>query len=325
MTERTLEEVIENLRRQFGQEVLMRIGDEIQPVPVISTGSLKVDRALGVGGIPRSRITELFGPEGAGKTTLAQHIVAEAQRLGDTAVYIDMEHKVDPEYMRACGIDLEELVLSQPPNGTVALDLVRQLAASNQVGLIVVDSVAALSTSAELDAAAGDHFIGIQARLMSQNLKSITPILGLSKAALLFINQTRFKIGVMYGNPETTPGGVALKFYTSVRMRIQRIGRLGPKENPTGIRSRVKIVKNCLAPPWRSAEIEIDFGKGISREGELLDLGTELGILVKSGNWYNYGEQRLGNGKEQSKAFLREHPDIAESLAGMLSADIATA
>lgn len=314
--EKAIDEVVSNLRKQFGPGVLMQMDDAPLPVPVISTGSLNVDRALGIGGVPRGRITEIWGPEGAGKTTLAQHIVAEAQKNEGVAVYIDVENKTDAKYMAACGIDMGRLYLSQPQSGTVAFDLVRRLVDSNQVDAIIVDSVSALVTAAELDASAGDHFVGIQARMMSQNLKAIVGVLGLSKTALVFLNQTRMKIGVMYGSPETTSGGVALRFYSSIRMRISRIKNLGVKGKEYGIQTRVKIRKNCLAPPWKEAIIDIEWGKGIVREADVLDAATAMGIVTSSGGWYRYtyGDVKLGHGREDAKATLAADPDLIESI-----------
>ena len=314
-TNKSLDEIVTALRKQFGERILMTLSDEPLRVPVISTGSLNLNHALGIGGIPRGRITELFGPAGGGKTSIAQHCVAEAQKGGGEAVYIDMEHKVDPNYMAACGIDLTRLHLSQPQSGTTALDLVRKLVASNTIDLIVVDSVAALCTSAELDAAAGDHFVGVQARMMSQNLKAIVPVLGLSKTVLLFINQTRMKIGVSWGSPETTSGGVALRFYASIRMRVSRKGNLGAKGKEYGIRSVVRVRKNCLAPPWKEAEFDIIWGKGIDPAGDLLDYGAMTGVIAKSdSHWYSYGEQKFGRGRPKARLFLVENPEIAKEI-----------
>jgi len=312
--ERTIETVVAGLRKQFGPTILMQLKDAPLNVPVISTGSLNVDHALGIGGVPRGRITEIWGPEGAGKTTLAQHIVAEAQKNGGVAVYIDLEHKTDARYMAACGVDLNRLYLSQPQSGTVALDLVRNLITSNQVDAIIVDSVSALVSSVELDASAGDHFVGVQARMMSQNLKAIVGALGLSRTALVFLNQTRMKIGVMHGSPETTSGGVALRFYSSVRMRISRIKNLGVKGKEYGIQSRVKIRKNCVAAPWQEVVIDIEWGKGIVREADVLDAGVLAGAVSSSGGWYALGDIKIGHGREAAKAYLAEHPALVEEI-----------
>jgi len=316
-----LDEVVEQLRKKFGEGILMTLADKPTVVPVISTGSLAVDRALGIGGVPRGRITEIFGSESAGKTTLAQHIAAEAQKNGGQVVYIDMENKLDPTYMQACGIDASTLMLSQPPSGTAAFDIIRALLANDAVDLIIVDSVAALSASAELDADAGDQFMGVQARMMSQNLKVTMGTLGLSRTALVFINQIRMKIGVMYGNPETTPGGKALLFYASVRMRVSHVGNLGPKGKEYGIESKVKVVKNSLAAPFKQAEFEIVWGKGISREADVLNVAAETGVVVQKGSWYYYNDEAIGNGKEVAKGWLAAHPEqMAEIREKVLNA-----
>jgi len=310
----SLDEAVTELRKQFGERILMTLGDEPLAIPVISTGSLAIDCALGVGGVPRSRITEIYGPEGGGKTTLALHIAAEAQKLGGVAVYIDMEHAVDLPYMQAIGVDISAVLFSQPNSGIDALNVVRKLVASNVVDVIVVDSVAALSAPMELDADAGDQFMGVQARMMSQNLKVIAPILGLSKTALVFTNQTRMRIGVMYGNPEISSGGYALKFYSSVRLRISRVGVLGSKGKEFGIRSRVKVVKNKVAAPWQQAEIDIVWGEGISYEADVLAVGMQAGICTQAGGWYTYGETKLGHGREAAKAYLTEHSDLTAEI-----------
>jgi recombination protein RecA len=310
----TLEQAVAELRKQFGDRILMTLDDEPMDVPVIPTGSLAIDRALGVGGIPRSRVTEIYGPEGGGKTTLALHITAEAQKLGGTAVFIDMEHAVDLPYMAALGVDTSAVLFSQPNSGIDALNVIRKLVSSNAVDLIVVDSVAALSAPTELDADAGDQFMGVQARMMSQNLKAIAPILGLSKTALVFTNQTRMKIGVMYGNPETSPGGYALKFYSSVRMRIAKVGMLGAKGKEYGITSRVKVVKNKVAAPWQTAEFDLVWGRGISREADVLAVAVDAGVVNQAGGWFSYGETKLGHGKEAAKQYLAENPDLVAEI-----------
>jgi recombination protein RecA len=310
----TLEQVVIELRKKFGENILMTLQDAPMDVPVISTGSLALDRALGVGGVPRSRITEIYGPEGGGKTTLALHITAEAQKLGGTAVYIDMEHAVDLPYMQAIGVDTSAVLFSQPNSGIEALNVIRALVSKNAVDLIVVDSVAALSAPTELDADAGDQFMGVQARMMSQNLKAIAPILGLSKTALVFTNQIRFKIGVMYGNPETQSGGVALKFYSSIRMRIAKVGMLGSKGKEYGICSRVKVTKNRVAAPWQEAEFDLVWGKGISQEADVLSVAVDAGVVNQAGGWFSYGETKLGHGKEAAKSYLKDHPELVAEL-----------
>jgi recombination protein RecA len=310
----TLSKVVAELRKQFGERILLTLDDEPMTVPVIPTGSLAIDRALGVGGVPRSRITEIYGPEGGGKTTLALHITAEAQGLGGTAVYIDMEHGVDLAYMAAIGVDTSAVLFSQPNSGIDALNVIRKLVTSNTVDLIVVDSVAALSAPIELDADAGDQFMGVQARMLSQNLKAIAPILGLSKTALVLTNQTRMKIGVMYGNPETTSGGYALKFYSSIRMRIAKVGMLGPKGKEYGIRSRVRVTKNKVACPWQQAEFDLVWGKGISREADVLAVALDTDVVSQAGGWFSYGETKLGHGREAAKEYLAANPDLVAEL-----------
>jgi len=316
----TLDDVVKNLRSQFGSDIIMRLDDEPANIKVIPTGSLALDRALGVGGVPCSRITEIYGPEGGGKTTLAQHIVAECQRMGGTAVYIDMEHAVDLKYMAACGVDTKAVLFSQPNTGTEALNVIRKLVASNTVDLIVLDSVAAMTSAAEIDADAGDHFVGIQARMMSQNLKAIVPALGLSKTALVFINQIRMKIGVMYGNPETTPGGRALKFYSSVRIRIAKRNWLGPKTNRHGIQSLAVVKKNKVAPPFQEAEFDIEWGQGISKAGDVLDVGVDVGLIERAGSWYSYQGEKIGNGRNATKEYLNAHPEIMTEIRQQLFA-----
>lgn len=316
----SLDETIAAINKKLGVGTLMQLGDVPQPIEVVPTGSLALDLVLGTGGIPRGRVTEIWGPEGAGKTTLAQHICTEAQKDDGVAVYIDMEHKVDPAYMAACGVDMERLYFCQPQTGTAAFDVIRALVRGGDVDVIVVDSVHALSTGAEMDADAGDQFVGVQARLMSQNLKVIVPLLGMSKTALVFLNQTRSKIGVMYGNPEVAPGGAALRFYASVRMRISRIAMLGSKNKEYGIRSKVKVRKNNLAPPWKTAEFDIVWGEGISAEADVLEAGVQTGVVTQGGGWYSLGDTRLGHGKEATKKYLAEHPGlVAEIRQAVLS------
>ena len=316
----SLETTITAINKKLGMGTIMQLGDDPQPIEVISTGSLALDLVLGTGGVPRSRATEIWGPEGAGKTTLAQHICAEAQKDGGAAVYIDMEHKVDPAYMAACGVDMERLYFCQPQTGTAAFDVIRALVKGGEVDVIIVDSVHALSTGAEMDADAGDQFVGVQARLMSQNLKVIVPVLGTSKTALVFINQTRSKIGVMYGNPEVAPGGAALRFYASVRMRISRIAMLGSKSKEYGIRSRVKVRKNNLAAPWKTAEFDIVWGMGVNAAADILEAGVQTGVVNQGGGWYSLGDERLGHGREATKAYLAERPELVEKIRqGVLS------
>src|SRR5215204_7565108 len=299
----------------LGKGSIMRLGDkEVIDIPAISTTSLSLDANIGVGGIPRGRIIEIYGPESSGKTTLALHIVAEAQKAGDVAAYIDAEHATDAEYAGKLGVNIEELLISQPDSGEQALEITEALVRSNGVGVIVIDSVAALVPRAELDGEMGDSLPGLQARLMSQALRKLTAIVASSKTTFIFINQLREKIGVFFGSPETTTGGKALKFYASVRMDVRRIETLKDGTEPVGNRTRIKVVKNKMAPPFKQAEFDILYGRGISREGSLLDLGVEHGIVRKSGAWYTYEGDQLGQGKENARAFLRDNTDVADEI-----------
>ncbi len=315
---------ITSIEKQFGQGSIMRLGSaQRQHVDAIPTGSIALDLALGVGGIPRGRITEIFGPESSGKTTVCQHVLAEAQKLGGVVAFIDVEHALDPAYARACGVDVDNLLVSQPDTGEQALEITETLIRSGGVDCVVLDSVAALVPRAEIEGEMGDSFMGIQARLMSQALRKLTGIVSRSNTALVFTNQLREKIGVMFGSPEVTPGGRALKFYSSVRLDIRRIETIKQGADATGIRVRVKVVKNKVAAPFRQAEFDVMYGTGISREGGLLDVGVASDVVNKSGAWFNYGETRLGQGREQSKEFLRNNPDVAERLETEIRAKVA--
>lgn len=310
--DKALDVALANIEKQFGKGSLMRLGDEAAvPIAAIPTGSIALDVALGIGGIPRGRVTEIYGPESSGKTTVALHIVAEAQRAGGTAAFIDAEHALDPTYAQALGVDINELLVSQPDNGEQALEIADMLIRSNAIDVVVVDSVAALTPRAEIEGEMGDSHVGLQARLMSQALRKIAGSLHRSNTSAIFINQLREKIGVMFGSPETTPGGRALKFYSSVRLDVRRIETLKDGTDAVGNRVRVKVVKNKVAPPFRQAEFDILYGVGISKEGSLIDLGVEEGIVRKAGAWYTYEGDQLGQGKENARTFLREHPDIA--------------
>src|SRR6187551_2354459 len=302
------------IEKQFGKGSIMRLGQKgaIQPIEAIPTGAISIDYALGVGGMPRGRVIEIFGPESSGKTTLALQVIAEAQKLGGTSAFVDAEHALDAAYAQKLGVDLENLLVSQPDNGEQALEIVEVLVRSNSVDVVVVDSVAALVPKAEIDGDMGEAQMGLQARLMSQALRKLTGAVSKSKTALIFINQLREKIGVMFGNPETTTGGRALKFYASVRIDIRRIGAIKDGEQVVGGRTRVKVVKNKVAPPFREAEFDVMYGEGISREGDLLDLGVEKRIIEKSGAWFAYGGDRLGQGRENAKQFLKDNPDIRQ-------------
>ncbi|HEX5140193.1 MAG TPA: recombinase RecA [Dehalococcoidia bacterium] len=319
---RAVDLAIGQIEKQFGRGAIMRLGEqknlEIEAIP---TGSLSLDLALGIGGVPRGRITELFGPESSGKSTLCQHIIAEAQRLGGMAAYIDVEHALDPSFARAIGVNVDELLVSQPDTGEQALEIAEALVRSNAVDVVVVDSVAALVPRAEIEGDMGDSLPGLQARLMSQALRKLTGTISKTKSAVIFVNQLREKIGVVFGNPETTPGGRALKFYSSVRIDIRRIESLKQGQNVVGNRVRTRVVKNKVAPPFRQAEFDLLFtGKttGISREGDILDLGVEFNILKKMGAFYSYGEQRLGQGRENARNYLIENHDLAMEIEGQI-------
>jgi recombination protein RecA len=313
---RSLELAFAQIEKQFGKGAIMRLGakDALVPVSVISTGSLALDAALGVGGVPRGRVSEIYGPEASGKTTLALHVVAEAQRQGGMAAFIDAEHALDPPYARRLGVDVDNLLVSQPDYGEQALEIAEALVRSGAIDVLVVDSVAALVPKAELDGEMGEPSMGLQARLMSQALRKLTAIVAKSKTSLIFINQVREKIGVMFGNPETTTGGRALKFYASVRLDIRRIGALKDGETVIGNRTRCKVVKNKLAAPFRDAEFDILYGEGISREGDLLDLAVEKGLVEKSGSWFSFRSERIGQGRENARLFLKENKDIRDTL-----------
>jgi len=312
---RAIEMALTQIERQFGKGAIMKLGDKaVFEVPVISTGSLSIDAALGIGGFPRGRVIEIYGPEASGKTTLALHAIAEAQKQGGTAAFIDAEHAMDAGYARNLGVNIDELLVSQPDSGEQALEIVEMLVRSGAIDLIVIDSVAALVPRAELEGEMGDPHMGLQARLMSQALRKLAGIVSKSQTCLIFINQIREKIGIMFGNPETTTGGRALKFYASVRLEVRRVASIKEGDQNVGNRTKAKIVKNKLAPPFQEAHFDINFGWGISREGELLDLGVEHEIVEKSGSWFSYGQERLGQGRENSKQFLRENAEIAGAI-----------
>ncbi|HHE41113.1 MAG TPA: recombinase RecA [Dehalococcoidia bacterium] len=313
--EKAVELAIEQIERQFGRGSLMRLGQvATQHVDVVPTGSLSLDMALGVGGIPRGRVTEIFGSESSGKTTLAQHIIAEAQKAGGRALYIDAEHALDPQYARACGVNIDDLYISQPDTGEQALEIAEHLVRSSGIDVIVVDSVAALVPKAEIEGDMGDSHVGLQARLMSQALRKLTASISRSRTAVVFINQLREKVGIIFGNPEVTPGGRALKFYSSVRIDLRRGESLKRGTEIVGMRVKARVVKNKVAPPFRTAEFDILFYHGISKEGDLLDLGVSAGIIKKAGAFLTYGEHRLGQGRENAREFLRQNPEIASTI-----------
>ncbi len=322
---RAVEAAILQIEKQFGRGSIMRLGDSGAKLQVeaIPTGSIALDLALGVGGIPRGRITEIFGPESSGKTTLCYHVAGNAQRAGGTVAFIDAEHALDPTYARNVGVDVDELLVSQPDTGEQALEIAETLIRSNGVDVVIVDSVAALVPRAEIEGEMGDSHVGLQARLMSQALRKLTGAINRSNVALVFTNQLREKIGVMFGNPETTPGGRALKFYASVRLDIRRVETLKTGTDAVGSRTRVKVVKNKVASPFRIAEFDIMYNEGISREGGLLDVGIAAGVLSKTGAWFNYGETRLGQGRENARDFLKSNPEMAERIEGEIRGKVA--
>jgi recombination protein RecA len=313
---RALELALSQIEKQFGKGSILRLGskDALVPVSVISTGSISLDAALGVGGLPRGRVVEVFGPESSGKTTIALQVIAEAQKKGGIAAFIDVEHALDPAYAKKLGVDIDNLLVSQPDYGEQALEITNHLTASGQIDVLVVDSVAALVPKAELDGEMGDSHMGVQARLMSQALRKLTGVVSRSRTCLIFINQIREKIGVMFGNPETTTGGRALKFYASVRLDIRRIAAIKDGDAVVGNRTRVKVVKNKVAAPFREAEFDIIYGEGISKEGDLIDLGVAQNVVEKSGSWYSYKGERIGQGRENARQFLKDNADIRQSI-----------
>ena len=313
--EKTLDLAISQIEKQFGQGSIMRMGeDSIVKIESISTGSISLDSALGIGGIPRGRITEIYGPESSGKTTLTLHIIAEAQKMGGYAAFIDAEHAMDPEYAKKLGVDTDNLLISQPDTGEQALDITETLVRSGALDIIVIDSVAALVPKAELDGDMGDSHMGLHARLMSQALRKLTGSVSKSKTSVIFINQIRHKIGVMFGSPETTTGGNALKFYASVRLDIRRIGQIKEGDQIVGNRTRVKVVKNKVAPPFKNTEFDIMYGEGISYEGDLLDLAVQADIVNKMGAWYSYNKEKIGQGRENSKRYLQDNENVRNEI-----------
>ncbi|MBI2051055.1 MAG: recombinase RecA [Parcubacteria group bacterium] len=310
-----IEEAVKQIKDRFGEGIIMRFGEATHmDVDAVSTGCLSLDMALGVGGVPRGRVIEIFGPEASGKTTLAQHIVAEVQKLGGTAAFVDAEHALDPDYARKIGVKVDDLLISQPDSGEQALDIVETLVRSNAIDIIVVDSVAALTPKAEIEGEMGDHHMGLQARLMSQALRKLTAIVSKSHTCVIFINQIRHKIGIMFGNPEVTPGGNALKFYASVRIEVRRAAQIKQGDKIIGNRVKAKVVKNKVAAPFQTTEFDIMYNQGISKEGDLLDVGVERGVIAKNGNSYSYEEEKLGVGRENAKQFLRGNPKLYEKI-----------
>lgn len=313
--QKALDAALSQIERAFGKGSIMKLGKGAAlEVEAVSTGSLGLDIALGIGGLPRGRVIEIYGPESSGKTTLALHVVAEVQKLGGVAAFVDAEHALDPVYAKALGVDIDELLISQPDTGEQALEIADTLVRSGAVEILVVDSVAALVPRAELEGEMGDVHVGLQARLMSQALRKLTSSIAKSNCMVVFINQIRMKIGVMYGSPEVTTGGNALKFYASVRLDIRRIGAIKEKDDIVGNQTRVKVVKNKVAPPFKMVEFDIMYGEGISKNGELIDLGVKAGVVEKSGSWYSYDSQRIGQGRENAKRFLKDNPDLAQQL-----------
>ncbi|QYZ70983.1 recombinase RecA [Neotabrizicola shimadae] len=320
--QKALESALQQIERQFGKGSIMKLGKNAPAIEIeaISTGSLGLDIALGIGGLPKGRIIEIYGPESSGKTTLTLHVVAEEQKKGGVCAFVDAEHALDPTYARKLGVDLDELLISQPDTGEQALEIVDTLVRSGAVSLVVVDSVAALTPKSEIEGDMGDMQMGSQARLMSQAMRKLTASIGRSNCMVIFINQIRFKIGVMFGSPETTSGGNALKFYSSVRLDIRRIGAVKDRDEVVGNTTKVKVVKNKVAPPFREVEFDIIYGEGISKMGELIDLGVKAGILAKSGSWYSYGDERIGQGRENAKLFLKQNPTVAAEIEDKIRA-----
>lgn len=319
---KALETAMQQIEKTYGKGSIMRYGDNVQPnVEAIPTGSLALDLALGIGGVPRGRIIEIYGPESSGKTTLALHVLAQAQKMGGEVAFVDAEHALDPTYARALGVKIEDMLISQPDTGEQALEITEALVRSGAIDVVVVDSVAALVPRAEIEGEMGDSFVGLHARLMSQALRKLTGIIAKTNTVVIFINQLREKVGVMYGNPEVTTGGRALKFYASVRIDVRRIETLKSGGEMIGNRTRAKVVKNKVAPPFREAEFDIMYGEGISKLGEILDLGVKLDLVQKSGSWFNMGEVRLGQGRDAAKQYLRDHPDEADALEANIRRD----
>ncbi|HIN21942.1 MAG TPA: recombinase RecA [Rhodospirillales bacterium] len=319
---KALEAAVTQIERAFGKGSIMRLGQrEVVEADVVPTGSISLDIALGIGGLPRGRVVEIYGPESSGKTTLALHALAEAQKLGGTCAFIDAEHALDPIYANKLGVNTNELLLSQPDTGEQALEIADTLVRSAAFDVLVIDSVAALVPRSELEGEMGDHHVGLQARLMSQALRKLTASVSKSNTTIIFINQIRIKIGVMFGNPETTTGGNALKFYSSVRLEIRRIGAIKDRDEVIGNQTRVKVVKNKLAPPFKMVEFDIIYGEGISKTGEILDLGVTAGMVEKSGSWFSYNSERIGQGRENAKAYLKEHPDVAARIEATIRQD----
>jgi recombination protein RecA len=321
---KALAAALSQIEKQFGKGSVMRLGDAsgVRDIDVISTGSLGLDIALGVGGLPKGRVIEIYGPEASGKTTMTLQVIAECQRAGGTAAFVDAEHALDPVYAEKVGVNLDELLISQPDTGEQALEITDLLVRSGAVDVVVVDSVAALTPKAEIEGEMGDHHVGLQARLMSQALRKLTANIQRSNTMVIFINQIRMKIGVMFGNPETTSGGNALKFYSSVRLDIRRIGAIKRGDEVIGNQTRVKVVKNKVSPPFKQAEFEILYGFGVSREGEIIDLGVKLGLIGKSGSWYSYGADRIGQGKENVREYLLSNPAVAEEVEQKVRAEL---
>ncbi|RJQ47162.1 MAG: recombinase RecA [Gammaproteobacteria bacterium] len=313
---KALSAALGQIEKQYGKGAVMRMGDAgvVRDVEAIPTGSLGLDIALGIGGLPRGRVVEIYGPESSGKTTLTLQVIAEVQKLGGTAAFVDAEHALDPQYAQKLGVNVDDLLVSQPDTGEQALEITDMLVRSGAVDIVVVDSVAALTPKAEIEGEMGDSHMGLQARLMSQALRKLTANIKRSNTLVIFINQIRMKIGVMFGNPETTTGGNALKFYASVRLDIRRIGSIKKGDEVVGSETRVKVVKNKVAPPFKQAEFEIFYDQGISREGEIIELGSQAGVVEKSGTWYSYGGNRIGQGKDNARAYLKEHPDTAREI-----------